>query len=109
MPYGSLNNMFYPTGKLVKPEVGMGATEICWSDRNPYTVIEVSKSGKSCKVQADKYTRTDDNGMSETQDYTFEPDPNGKIYTLRLTKNGWSHKGTKFSLGQREKYHDFSF
>lgn len=107
--HGSLNNALYPSGKNVKPEVGMGATLLSWTDRHPYTVISVSESGKTIRVQEDGYKRTDTNGMSECQGYEFHRDPNGQIFTLRLTKKGWSHKGQRFSLGGRDKYHDYSF
>lgn len=104
-------NQFYPTGKEVVPEVGMGCTEILWSDRHAFTVIEVTKSRdgviRRCKVQADKAIRTDNNGMSDCQSYRFERDPNGGILELKLTKKGWNHKGTKFSMGTRDEHYDF--
>lgn len=110
MAFGSLVNMMsVGGGQETKPEVGMGATELCWSDRHAYTVIEVSTSGKTIKVQADRAIRVDNNGMSESQEYKFERDPNGAVYTLRRTKKGWSSKGIRFALGYRSEYHDFSF
>lgn len=109
MASGSLVNHLSGTPAGLVPEVGMGATQLCYTDRHAYTVIEVSKSGKTCKVQADKAIRTDNNGMSEMQSYTFERNPEGAIVTLRKTKKGWTHKGQRFALGYRSEYHDYSF
>ena len=41
MAHGSLNNLLYSRSASPEPEVGMGATEICWTDRHPYTIISV--------------------------------------------------------------------
>ena len=92
----------------------MGATVIGYTDRNSATVIEVK--GKTLTVQMDEATRTDSNGMSESQTYEFTPNPNGakRVYTLR--KNGqWIAQGDsiknggRIQLGSRSKYYDFSF
>lgn len=109
MQHGSLINQLSGTDPALVPTVGMGATHLMYSDRAAYTVIAVSASGKTVTVQRDKATRTDMNGMSECQTYTFEPDPQGSTYVLRLTKRGWAHKGSRFALGYRSEYHDFSF
>jgi hypothetical protein len=95
-----------------KVERGMGATICHWSDRTPATVIDMTASGKTITLQADKYTRTDDNGMSEDQSYEYERDPNGTIYRATLRKDGrYRLVGSKeqVSLGSRRKYHDYSF
>lgn len=110
MAFGSLVNMTsVGGGKDVKPEVGMGATYLGWTDREPYTVIAISKSGKTITVQEDIAIRVDNNGMSESQKYEFKPNPLGRTYNLRLTKKGWSCRGMQFALGYRSKYYDFSF
>lgn len=109
---GSLINWMMGGLQHPVPEVGMGATELCWSDRHPYTIIEISKSGKRMKVQADIAIRTDNNGMSESQEYEYKRDPEGAIRTLYLTKTGkWRElKGICFfSIGSRSEYYDFSF
>jgi hypothetical protein len=92
----------------------MGATEICWSDRHAYTIIEVIND-KKIVVQQDKATRTDTNGMSDAQSYAFSPDPNGPKRTLTLRKNGrWVPVGQgmnddNFVIGMRQEYYDYSF
>lgn len=97
------------------PKVGMGATGYWWSDREPFTVIAIN-SPKCITVQADDARRLDNNGLSESQEYAFAPNPNGRKYTLTLRKNNWwVPKGTAmnrtpyFELGTRQKYYDHSF
>ena len=111
MEHGSLNNMLMANSKPNKtPAVGDGATILGWTDRHPATVIEVSPSGKTIRIQEDDAERTDSNGMSEIQSYKFKANPKGAIHEVRLTKKGWKIvKGSRVLVGHREKYHDFSF
>lgn len=112
---GSLVNHVISLVKSPRPEVGMGATLLMWTDRKAYTVIGVSPSGKTLLAQRDKAIRTDSNGMSEAQSYRFEPDPAAEKETYTLRANGeWhrvgeSSKGATLVLGHRAAYHDFSF
>lgn len=94
----------------VEPVVGMGATQLGWTDRHPYTVVEIL-GPKRIRVQADTATRTDKNGMSESQDYTYAPNPDGATYILKLLKRGWQAQagGNVFALGYRQEYYDYSF
>ena len=97
-------------GETVK--VGDGATILGWSDRHPATVIEV-KGGKrkTIVIQHDRAIRTDRNGMSEMQSYTYERDPNGEIEEVGFRNGAWRVRGTDNGVrfGSREKYYDFSF
>jgi hypothetical protein len=107
---GSLvNHLSSSAGRDLVPVVGMGATQLMYTDRIAYTVIWVSKSGKTIKVQEDHAERTDKNGMSECQTYEHKPNLKGEVYTVRLTKRGWSSKSRRFALGYRSTYHDYSF
>ena len=103
---------------MPKPEVGMGATELMFSDRHACTIVEVSKSGKQLWVIQDKATRTDNNGMSESQEYTFETveDKGTNRQHYKLRKNGcWVQaggsmkNGTRLLVGKRDEYYDYSF
>jgi len=40
--YGNLVNRIMEDCKSVEPTVGMGCTEVCYSDRHAYTVIEIN-------------------------------------------------------------------
>jgi hypothetical protein len=81
--------------KAPVPEVGMGATEYCYTDRNAWTVVWVSPNKKTIILTRDSYKRIDSNGMSESQEYEFTSDmnpENGRKATLR--KNGqWRWQG----------------
>lgn len=96
----------------MNPTIGLGATICYYTDRDPATVIEVSATGKRIVIQEDKATRIDNNGMSECQQYRYDPDPNGKIHTATLRKDGtYRLTGSKvlISLGKRNRYFDYSF
>lgn len=104
-----------------QPEVGMGATILMWTDRNPATIIAVE--GNRITVQEDNAERADSNGMSEAQEYTYTPNPNGCTSTFRMNKRGmweqivkneetgrWNKcSGRGLRIGEREKYYDYSF
>lgn len=94
------------------PEVGMGVTELHWTDRHAGTIVRISPSGKTFWYQRDIATRTDTNGMSESQSYSYAPDPNAALVAARRNKRGeWKATpgGTQLRLGQRSAYHDYSF
>ena len=106
--YGSLQNRLRENGTEIVPEVGMGATELLYTDRNPYTVTEVLSKSRIL-VQEDNYESADNVPMSNN--WKFSPNPDGNIETLVKTKKGWKVlKGsTYFRLGSRDKYYDYSF
>ena len=94
------------------PKVGDGATIQLWSDRHACTVIQVTQNGRRIVVQRDKATRVDSNGMSESQEYTFEPDTNGSTTIATLRKDGsYREVGGKtlIHIGSRSEYYDYSF
>ena len=94
------------------PTIGMGATIHIGSDSHPATVIQVTRNGQRVVVQEDIATRTDSNGMSESQSYTYSPNPNGTTYIVTLRKDGrYRVTGGKMpvSIGFRRKYYDYSF
>lgn len=111
MKVGSLQNMMLYDTKSPTPEVGMGATIVCWTDRMAATVTHVSASGKSAVIQVDTSKRADENGMSDSQQYNFTPNPNGELIPIRLHKDGRYHRtgGGVVTLGHRSTYHDYSF
>jgi len=109
--FGSLINLLMSNTKNVPtPVVGMGATLLSWTDRHPATVVWVSPSGRTIHLQEDTATRTDANGMSECQAYTFTQDPTATVLVARLTPRGWKVvKGDRVLVGHRDAYHDFGF
>jgi hypothetical protein len=113
MRTGSLQNLLADRSTdAAIPEIGMGVTLIRWTDRQAGTIIEASKSLHRIVVQLDTATRTDSNGMSEAQTYTFERNPNGRteVYTRRKDGSYRESGGTsRCVLGVRAAYHDYSF
>lgn len=111
---GSLVNSIYEGVKPVKPEIGMGATFVMWSDRHAYTIVGVSPSGKTIKLQRDNAIRTDKNGMGDAQEYRYEPDTKAYIETATLRKDGkyrmsgYTTGGTVL-INVRDEYYDYSF
>jgi hypothetical protein len=107
-----MNRIIENNYQSAEPEVGMGVTELCYSDRHAYTVIAVDE--KTITVQQDKSVRTDKNGMSDAQSYAYESNPSGRTYTLRKRKKDghWvaTPKGNPnvFMIGHRDEYYDFS-
>jgi hypothetical protein len=106
-------NSVYNSVKLTGPQPmpGMPCTIIHYSDRSPATVIRVSSSGKTCWIRPCKAVRTDNNGMSEMQQYDYHEVPEAKLIRVFKRKCGqwFTTGGEKVGLGRREKYHDFSF
>lgn len=106
-----------PINIIIQPEpvVGMGATINFHSDSKAATLVQVSHKGSKIVLQQDKVTRTDQNGVSESQSYTYETDPNGAIYIATLRSDGRyrlvgsGKKGKAISLGVRREYYDYSF
>jgi hypothetical protein len=54
----------------------MGATVLMYSDRHAGTIVEVC--GKRLMWQADTASRTDKNGVSDAQSYSYERNPKGE-------------------------------
>lgn len=118
----SFVNHLYSAAKSPEPVVGMPATILSWTDRRPATVVEVNSKKRYIVVQEDNARRIDNNGMSESQEYEYTPNPEANRQVFRKMKDGsWlrhvinpaTNRLVKRSgglmLGRREKYHDFSF
>lgn len=105
------NIMVESTSKVV-PIVGMGITECHYTDREAGTINRVSKSGKTFWYTVDDAERTDKNGMSESQDYTYTPNHDRYPNRATLRKDGvFRSTGTNYPiiLGRRNKFYDYSF
>ena len=114
--FGNVTNRIMEHCKQPVPEVGMGATRLMWSDREPYEVVAV-KDERHIQVRALDYKRIDNNGMSEAQDYEYSSNERNMVVNLFLTKKGvWRERMPDRSLGcdsyvigYAERYYDFSF
>ena len=113
--YGSLQNRIEERAKMQGPKIGMGVTEMCYSDRHPYEIIEI-KDARHITVRALDSKRIDNNGFSESQEYEYTSNPNNQCVSLFKTKKGdWREKigrtlgCEKYVIGYAEEYYDFSF
>ena len=121
---GSVMNHLYSRMTVGEPAVfvGMGVTMLSWSDRSAGTIIEVNTKKNYIVVTDDDCKRIDNNGMSECQEYEYTTNPDGyKRYFRKDKNNQWRamhHNengrlvysgGNGLRVGEREKYHDFSF
>jgi len=116
--------------KEIKPEIGMGATEIRFSDCCSYTVIAISPSGKIIKLQRDTATLLNGINSGEPdalkctpggfaahveglQRYTYARNTQGIIKKATLRKDGkYGMKGSSRSnvrIGIRNEYYDYNF
>jgi len=98
------------------PQEGEGCTILHWSDRDAGTIVTVEPGAKRIWVQADVSTRTDKNGMSDAQSYSYEPNPNAPKVPFTLRKNGkYYQEGATIKgsmpllIGTRMTYYDYSF
>lgn len=104
---GSVMNHLMTSSAQPEPVVGMGATICCWSDRHAATIVKVTQC--QIHVQEDIATRTDSNGMSDCQTYSYAPNPDAPVIVFRKTKRGWRSKSGGLLIGTRREYYDYSF
>lgn len=92
---GSLFNFMMGNNSTV-PVVGEGATLIQWTDRSACEVISISEDGRTLQMEHLKAIRTDTNGMSDSQQYRYEP--TGNLFTLVWKQGAWRQACTKIWL-----------
>lgn len=101
--------------KQPEPTVGMGATECWYTDRHACTITKVSPDGKTIETVRDIAIRTDKNGMSDSQEYTYLPgDGHATVWTRRangrfIRKGDSMRNGLQLLVGERDEYYDHSF
>lgn len=111
MSAGSLINLMGDNSAAEDLKVGDGVTLVYWTDRQPFTVIDITKSGKTITIQEDNAERVDSNGMSDAQSYEYSRNPEGRVLKARLTKRGFRVGGAQGNavVRGRNKYYDYSF
>ena len=72
-----------------EPKVGEGATELMYSDRNPYEVLSVSEDGSECEIRRMRSKIKNKDGIYGQQEWDFTS-TEGESETLRWhPKKGW--------------------
>lgn len=109
--YGSLQNRILERTIPAKPEIGMGVTEIYYSDRRAYEVVEIIDD-RHIKVRR-MLAKCNDWFAG---DWEVSSDPDGMVLLLFLTKKGvWRQRigraldSNIFFVGKAEEYVDPSF
>lgn len=99
--------------EIIAPAVGMGATELCYSDLKAFTIIAVNDRQQRITLQRDNTTFTEMNA-ARVYDYTANPD--GETVHASLRANGYwvavgdrTSNGRRFVIGSRVEYYDYSF
>jgi len=93
---GSLFNHLMSNNESV-PVVGKGATVLYWTDRHAYEVLEVNEEKKTCVIQRYDPKRTDNLGMSDSQDYEYKELTGPKI-TLYYKWGAWRSKSRQITF-----------
>jgi len=97
---GSFFNQLMSNNSSI-PEVGKGATQMHYTDRSCYEVLEVSKDGKTVKMEAldAEWDRTKEGGQGH-QNWILKP--TGRFLTVQWRHNAWRVKSQKVMF--TEKY-----
>ena len=112
----------HPTGKIIlTPKVGMHATLRYPNDSYPYEITKVI-SHITIEVREMKATMLPGwvpdftpggfhghyHNLHERK-YSYESDPNGKVYRVRLNKKGnWKSGDTRFTIGRAYYFIDWN-
>tara|TARA_R110001592_G_scaffold65785_3_gene202067 strand:- start:1464 stop:1994 length:531 start_codon:yes stop_codon:yes gene_type:complete len=84
---GFVNQMM--GNNATEPKVGEGATELMYSDRNPYEVLSVSEDGSECQIRRMSAKITNEGGIYGQQTWEFTSNE-GEGETLKWhPKKGW--------------------
>jgi hypothetical protein len=98
-------------GKRTTLKQGLGATLCAGSDRYAYTLVGWTANGEIIYVTKDKATRTDKNGQSEDQTYSYETQkealPEKAVWSRQQKRYRLSGMG--LYLGVRKEYSDPGF
>lgn len=71
------------------PEVGKGATQIHYTDRSPYQVIEVSKDFKTVILEQYNHEGDDSKGPLQMGHQSWKLTPSGYFITVKWRHNAW--------------------
>jgi hypothetical protein len=94
-----------------EPAVGMGATQLHWTERTAYTIVAVRDDGKTIDVQEDLTIPLESEPGYPR--YVYRPNPKGDIVTVTKRSGGrWiaagepPQDGRRFVIGYRDSYYD---
>jgi len=91
---GSFINWMMSSNSTI-PEVGKGATELHWSDRTPYEVLEVANEGKSALIRQMGYRASRQMQMGE-QAWELFSEPENESIWVHWKWNAWRTKNSRW-------------
>lgn len=91
--------------------IGAAATVCIGSDSYPYTVIDITPSGKTVTVQEDDHNYMSGDSSIGTAEYKYTQNPNGRIMKFRYSKKykRWKNTSYRVYFGHRRFYQDPHF
>lgn len=91
---GSFINWMMSSNSSI-PEVGKGATELHWSDRTPYEVLEVANDGKSALIR--QYdTKASQQMQMGDQAWDLIPNEDNEAKWVHWKWNAWRTKHSRW-------------
>lgn len=112
--YGSLQNRFMERCVGPNPEVGMGATEYMWSDREAYEIISVKDERHCTARRLDSRLKEGSDWLDQDYEY-FSNEKNATVQLFKKKNGRWVERypngsyGNSFGIGHAEHYRDPSF
>lgn len=99
---GSFINWMMSSNSTI-PQIGMGATELHWSDRTPWEVIAIDNDGKGCTIRQMDVTAHPDAhkiGMGH-QAWLITSNEEGHTRKLRWRHNAWRYKTSHYRITEQ--------
>lgn len=104
---GSFFNQLMSNNSSI-PEIGKGATRMSYSDRHAYEVVEISRDGKTVKLEAlnAEHDKTKEGGQGH-QNWILKP--TGQFTTITWRNGAWRsiYSVVEFVDGYYEKFEKY--
>lgn len=112
--FGSLENRLEEGKTYGEIKIGTGVTEMLYSDRNPYEVVEIIDN-KHLMIRPMDYKRISGSEQDGSAEYEYFSDIKATPIKIFNSKYGWREQNgrklgsTRFTIGYAERYRDPSY
>lgn len=112
--YGSLENRLEEGKTYGEIKVGTGVTEMLYSDRNPYEVVEVIDD-RHLLIRPLDYKRVSGSAQDGSAEYEYYSNEDAPVIKIFKSKTGWRAQlgrklgSIKYAVGFAERYYDPCF
>ena len=97
-------------GLINVPKVGEHCTKIIGSDRYPYEVVEVSKSGLQCKIRKLDVKPAEGFDYFSNQEYIYSSNENNSVEIIKMNNKGvYTNNKMRIKFGIANYYQDPCF